>query len=185
MSSAVEIKDGDYLPLAKSEYQDEVEVEENEALLPEPALQRSSGASTKSTCRRYSFRWLIVTYTAGFITCMALQYLFPSLCVGTRMRSPASLALDPRVHASSHAGQRTSQVYPPPAPTNNFPTYFPTNVGHAGKIATGVEAGIIATAPNYPLHTDLPNLVGPSKVPGRKGKQQSKIDIFKLWGNLR
>ena len=180
-------RDGDYLLLAKSEYQHEVEVGEKETLLPEPVLQRTSGAFTKSSCHKYGIRWLVVTYVAGFASCAMLQYLFPSFCLGTQTRRPSDVGSDSRVtaHASSYAGQRTSQVYPPISPTNNLPSYFPTNVGYAGPTFTGVEAGIIATAPRYPLHTDAPNLVGPSKMPGPRGKEKSKIDIFKLWGNLR
>ncbi|KAF8330828.1 phosphoglycerate mutase-like protein [Cantharellus anzutake] len=196
-----------YLPLAKSEYQDEGEVdrefEEILALLPEPAVfqqqqreRHSSSASgkraSKFLCKKYSLKWLVLAYLAGFLSCPILQFFFPSLCLGRPATSePTSRSSsntgtiddddDLNVLASSYAGERTSNVYPPPSPTNNFPSYFPTDVGYPGNFATGVEAGIVATAPSYPVQSGAPNLVGPSTLP--KGKKK-KFDIFRHWGNL-
>ncbi|KAJ7894516.1 phosphoglycerate mutase-like protein [Mycena olivaceomarginata] len=71
--------------------------------------------------------------------------------------------------------------YPPPTPTNAFPSMFPTDVGYAGKTPTGAEPAVVATAPSYPVHTGAPLLVTPDTFSRTKGK---KFDLLTKWGNL-
>lgn len=61
---------------------------------------------------------------------------------------------------------------------------FPTNVGYPGPTPTGAEAGVIATAPSYPIHSGAPHLVGPSEQM-KNGNINASFDVFRHWGNLR
>lgn len=162
--------------------------EEHDALLPEPALTplHKVAATTHSLSTVRSSLHLLFAFTAGIFVCVATQYLFPSLCYHSNIPANCdSIAAEALAH--SYAGSKVAHEYPPPSATNNFPSLFPTDVGYAGPTPTGDEAGLIATAPGYPLHTGAANLLGPSKPPKPKGKSKhgSNFDIFKTWGNLR
>ena len=125
-----------------------------------------------------SFLKLGLTFAAGVAFCGLLQYVVPNLCMGT--------STSPRHDSAVHhnAGDRVSHVYPPPKATNNFPSYFPPDVGYPGPTPTGAEPAVIATAPAYPIHTGAPNLLGPTSGV-LNGAVNSTFDIFKYWGNLR
>ena len=85
---------------------------------------------------------------------------------------------------ATHEPCEKSHQYPPLTPTNIDPTLFPTNVGYPGATPTGAEAGIVATAPSYPMHSGAPHLLGPTEQM-RLGVINTSFDVFRYWGNLR
>ncbi|KAH7889210.1 histidine phosphatase superfamily [Phlebopus sp. FC_14] len=102
----------------------------------------------------------------------------------------ANSALDAIVHAQlgPQAGSPEWHDYPPPSPTNAFPSSFPTDVGYPGPTGPGAEPGIAATAPAYPLHSGTAQLVAPVHFAKGKGKGKSKapakFDLFRSLGTL-
>ncbi|KAH9079225.1 phosphoglycerate mutase-like protein [Lactarius deliciosus] len=68
------------------------------------------------------------------------------------------------VLAPPYVGSTEVHNWPPPSPTNDLPTLFPTNVGHAGVTPTGAEPALVLTAPSYPIHTGAAQLVLPSAL---------------------
>jgi hypothetical protein len=87
------------------------------------------------------------------------------------------------VLAPPYVGSTEVHNWPPPSPTNDFPSLFPTNVGHAGATPTGAEPALIITAPSYPVHTGAAQLVLPSALHAG-GKSTKDFDLLKNWGNL-
>ncbi|KAF8309680.1 phosphoglycerate mutase-like protein [Clavulina sp. PMI_390] len=115
---------------------------------------------------------LLAAFTAGVGVC------FLSLCAAPKVLQSV-LVFAP----SSHAGEPVSDQFPPPRATNKIPSMFPSNVGYGGPTPTGVEAGVVATAPSYPLHTGAPHLLGAVKQV-QDGVVNASFDIFRHWGNL-
>ncbi|KAG8704002.1 hypothetical protein FRC09_003832 [Ceratobasidium sp. 395] len=143
---------------------------ENDALLP------SSGTpppySHVTATPRRNDRWrLLLSFTGGILACIAVQYTASRFCSESGGILPGVI---PGFKANS-------DHFPPSKPTNAIPSLFPTNVGYAGPTPTGVEAGIVATAPAYPQHTGAPGLLLPQKI---KGSSKASFDLFKSWGNL-
>ena len=163
--------------------------DEQQALLPSSIPVESSESSltqSRSCCSKRSFTLtqLVAAFVTGSLACIAVQFA-ASVCSpssSTRTTSGDSV----NVLAPPYVGSTQVHNWPPPSPTNDYPTLFPTNVGHAGVTPTGAEAALIATAPSYPIHTGAPQLVAPASLhPGGTSKGSNKsFDIFKSWGNL-
>ena len=157
---------------------DERETEEQQQLLPSHAAD-SSFSPPPSKGRTFSTPYLLLAFLAGIVICLPLTYIFS----GTSCSSSSSSADDSaHILAPPYVGSTEVHNWPPPSPTNDVPTLFPTNVGHAGATPTGAEAALIITAPSYPIHTGAAQLVLPSPHTG--GKSKKGFDLFKKWGNL-
>ncbi|KAI0638912.1 phosphoglycerate mutase-like protein [Trametes polyzona] len=135
----------------------------------------------------YRLRHVVLAFAAGILSAVVVEFL-----VCSRYTLPF-LIPDPQPSvladfASPDAGSTEVHRFPPPSPTNAFPSLFPTHVGHAGPTPTGAEPALVATAPSYPLHTGAPHLLGPLALnrnsSGSSPKSDSTFDIFKHWGNL-
>ena len=158
------------------------EAQEQEALLSPKAQHADPEAPRKASkcCTVTRGRVThVVSFFAGVVACAIVQYF---LCSG----SSASTKLHPNFIASPDAGSTEVHQYPPASPTNAYPSLFPTSVGYAGPTPTGAEAGLIQTAPAYPLHTGAPHLVSPLSFSSKHNTSSSShhFDIFKHWGNL-
>ncbi|EJD54727.1 phosphoglycerate mutase-like protein [Auricularia subglabra TFB-10046 SS5] len=140
---------------------------------------------------RASWSYVGAAFVAGIISCAVFQYFVGIACqqlpVWRSVHSPARpepAEAFPGMEdlAPEHAGKTVVHHYPPAHPTNSKPEFFPTNVGHAGPTPTGAEAALVATAPAYPMKTEIQNLLGPAAPPetGRK----NGFDMFRYWGNL-
>jgi hypothetical protein len=164
---------------------------EHESLLPSSNTQPVNESLTYAphSCYskpQFSVNHLLIAFVCGTLACFIAQYAIcgPSCFTYHRdaadsTQSPAATHVD--ALASPWAGSTEVHKYPPPNPTNAFPSLFPTSVGYAGKTPTGAEAAVIATAPSYPLHTGAPQLVAPDGLTRGKGKS---FDLFRKWGNL-
>ncbi|KAJ3489520.1 hypothetical protein NLI96_g2067 [Meripilus lineatus] len=119
-----------------------------------------------------------VSFLAGIIACLCVQFLICAVKNSTPIPS--------HVHtlASEHAGSTERHRFPPPKPTNAFPSLFPSDVGYAGPTPTGAEPALVATAPAYPLHTGAPNLLSPTFSSNDNSSKKASFDIFRHWGNL-
>ncbi|KAJ7915401.1 histidine phosphatase superfamily [Mycena leptocephala] len=127
---------------------------------------------------------LLNAFVAGALACFLTQYaICGSSCFFHPKHDnvPTIAAPDVCVLASPWAGSTERHNYPPPTPTNAFPSMFPTDVGYAGKTPTGAEPAVVATAPSYPVHTGAPVLVTPDTFSRTNGK---KFDLLAKWGNL-
>lgn len=149
---------------------------EHSARLPSPHTPSSAG----SFCTRSHFNLLhlSIAFVAGSLACFFGQY---ALC-GPNCFSDLSAAGHDAV-APPYVASTEVHNYPPASPTNAFPSFFPTGVGHAGGTPTGAEPAVIATAPSYPIHSGAAVLVAPASL-GGTGKSKGKYDLFKKWGNL-
>ncbi|KAH9966467.1 phosphoglycerate mutase-like protein [Russula dissimulans] len=155
---------------ADDSYKPEPESEEQQFLLPSsnsdsPARPPSSRLCGVSACCpskgiTFSTLYLILAFIAGSLACF----------------------LPTHVLAPPYVGSTEVHNWPPPTPTNDFPTLFPTDVGHAGATPTGAEPALILTAPSYPVHTGAAQLVLPSTL--HEGSKKKDFDLFKKWGNL-
>ncbi|KAF9516142.1 hypothetical protein BS47DRAFT_1341238 [Hydnum rufescens UP504] len=154
--------------------------EESESLLPEPVSAPShKPLPTLTSSSRFH---VALAFVAGILACLIGQYFFPSLISTAGRGTPCSNRYE--MLSSPYAGSKVAHKYPPASATNDFPSYFPTDVGYAGPTPTGAEPGIIATAPSYPLQNGPQNLLGPSNPSKTIGKGNATFDIFKYWGNL-
>ncbi|CAE6530133.1 unnamed protein product [Rhizoctonia solani] len=143
---------------------------EHDSLLPSSSgssiLDRSTGSTRKCDRRR-----LALSFAGGVLACAAVQYTASLFCDSVptpTLFSPPKFVANP-----GH--------FPPSHPSNAHPSLFPTDVGYPGPTPTGVEPGVVATAPAYPQHTGAPGLLLPQKI---KGKTSGSFDLFKSWGNL-
>ncbi|KDQ12413.1 hypothetical protein BOTBODRAFT_634205 [Botryobasidium botryosum FD-172 SS1] len=129
--------------------------------------------------RRPSTFYILLSFAAGVFACLQVQYISSQLYPQDSRSS---------LNASGQRGGTTEvHAYPPPSPTNAFPSLFPTDVGYPGPIQTGAEPAAIATAPLYALHTGAPHLVVEPSLQHesiKHGKGKDKFDMFKSWGNL-
>jgi hypothetical protein len=165
---------------------------ENEALLAAEAGNLHPGAvpwpsSAKvlgTTFKTSNNLKHLFSFGAGVIFCVACQIVFPSLCFG-KASSTSYLELPDRTLTPTFPGSGVSDRYPPSEPTNAISSYFPPYVGYPGPTPTGVEAGVIATAPQYPIHSGAPNLLAPAQILRTAGTKNLSFDIFRYWGNLR
>ncbi|KAH9927417.1 phosphoglycerate mutase-like protein [Epithele typhae] len=129
---------------------------EFQSLLPHDPEQPLS--PQRPTRRSFHTRHVALAYVAGILSAVLVE-LF--LC--NHLALP--LFPSPAVHR-----------FPPSAPTNAFPSLFPTDVGYAGPTPTGAEPALIATAPAYPLHTGAPHLVSPL-ILTKNASQQSGSSV--------
>lgn len=142
---------------------------ERESLLP---ISSSSTYSPTYAPVRRGDRWRVgASFAGGVLACLAFQYTASHYCSDGLIFSSSV----PKYTAG--AGH-----FPPSRPTNAYPSLFPTDVGYPGPTPTGVEPGVVATAPPYPQHTGAPGLLLPQKIKG--STKDSTFDLFKSWGNL-
>ncbi|KIY71949.1 phosphoglycerate mutase-like protein [Cylindrobasidium torrendii FP15055 ss-10] len=150
----------------------QVEAEDNQEYpMPKPTTKPTNCIATP----HFNALHLLIAFLAGSAGCFVTQYaICGTTCFSQGSSYPESAASV--AFAPPYVGSTTRDAFPPPSPTNAFPSLFPTNVGYAGETPTGAEPALIATAPAQPLHTGAPVLVPP--------KESEKFDIFKKWGNL-
>lgn len=159
-------------------------IAERQALLPSPVVSDSKGPAWKAQARSNGLNiWhLAISFVSGVLACFLTQYAVCGLNCFSDEDSVLSSSSVRQNLAPSWAGSSEIHHFPPPSPTNVFPSLFPTNVGYPGGTPTGAEPGVVATAPSYPLHTAGPaHLVPPHSL--GKGKF-SDSNIFRKWGNL-
>ena len=165
-------------------YKPEPESEEQQSLLPSssrgpPATSRPS-VCCPSKGRAFSTSHLIFAFVAGSLACFLTQFaLFGTACYS----SGASDDNSAHVLAPPYVGSTEVHNWPPATPTNDVPTLFPSDVGHAGATPTGAEPALILTAPSYPVHTGAAQLIVPSTLQDGS-KSKNGFDLFKKWGNL-
>ncbi|PIL29397.1 hypothetical protein GSI_09449 [Ganoderma sinense ZZ0214-1] len=136
--------------------------------LPSPSPRLSSSA-----------RHVLLAYLLGCLSA-SLVPLFSSPLTSL------ILAFSPPIFQSSpvpRPGSTDVHHYPPPSPTNAYPTLFPSDVGYPGPTPTGAEPALVATAPAYPIHTGAPHLL-PPQVLTNHSHSHPDFDIFSHWGNL-
>ncbi|KAG8744057.1 hypothetical protein FRC10_010842 [Ceratobasidium sp. 414] len=141
---------------------------ENDTLLPTSRAPPPYFAATPHRNDRWR---LVLSFTGGILACVAAQYTASRFCSDSKV----SPVIGPPVFKANNGH------FPPSKPTNAIPSLFPTNVGYAGPTPTGIEAGIVATAPSYPQHTGAPGLLLPQKI---KGSSDASFDLLRSWGNL-
>lgn len=161
---------------------------ESQALLPTtavgdpeaitPASKAANPYLLSRTCS-HSCLHVFLAFCAGVVACLAVQVIAPQHWFVSRPLQVNSVDAD---LAPPYVGSTEVHHFPPPSPTNVFPSLFPTNVGHAGGTPTGAEPALIATAPAYPVHTGAPHLVSPSAL--ANSSSGGNFDIFRHWGNL-
>lgn len=174
---------------------------ERESLLPttseaqgQPPSPKSSSPLTAPYSRRqFGLCQLLLAFLAGTFACGITQLVVcgPSCFTGGKptTKSGVSVAANANVNndlAPPWVGSTERHPFPPPSPTNAYPSLFPTSVGYAGGTPTGAEPAVIATAPVYPIHTGAAQLVVPATLgnKGKKGKGTKGFDMFKKWSNL-
>ncbi|KAG6828354.1 hypothetical protein H0H92_008242 [Tricholoma furcatifolium] len=173
---------------------DSFDGQERQSLLPSTSgattdpLPSSKSSNTPRFSRRFSTLHLFLAFLAGLAACGVTQLVFcgPS-CFLPRKSNNGSVAEDNvRVLAPPYVGSSTVHHFPPTSPTNAAPTLFPSDVGYPGGTPTGGEAGVIATAPTYPIHTGAAQLIVPNTLGSKpnKAKGSGDFDLFKKWGNL-
>ncbi|KAG8934951.1 hypothetical protein FRC02_008933 [Tulasnella sp. 418] len=181
-------------PIAHGQYLDDVEraSHEDQALLssadstaydqtqdiskakPYGCCHKSDGVVSRVNVSRVLL-W-VGAFVGGVVATLVVQAVFPA--------RPPVVGYS-RIVSQNQAGNAAASSvrhFPPIKPSNWDPEKFPTNIGFEGPTPTGVEPGLVATAPAYPVHTGAPNLLGPTTIKGSKGKEG--FDIFKHWGNL-
>ena len=159
---------------------------ESDALLSDKSQDTANVVSSPTLPIRsgYKLYHLIAAFFTGALACVLAQYAIAPLCTSSKSTS----SRQEQLLAPPYAGSTEVHPFPPTAPTNAFPSLFPTGVGYAGATPTGAEPAIVVTAPAYPLHTGAPQLVVQSSLGGAKSAGtptgSTKFDIFKKWGNL-
>ncbi|KAI0349614.1 phytase [Trametes cingulata] len=121
------------------------------------------------TTRRERWVWVSVGYVVGLLS---------GLLVLRRPLAPFGYSS----YGAPEAGSTVVDRFPPPSPTNAFPSLFPSDVGHPGPTPTGALPALVLTAPAYPLHSGAPHLLPPVALTNDSSKHP--FDIFRHWGNL-
>ncbi|KAK2460651.1 hypothetical protein APHAL10511_007121 [Amanita phalloides] len=153
-----------------------VDSDEQDALLP------LSSPSTRNT--QFKTLHLTAAFFAGILTCFVAQYSLCGLRCFNSNAVESSASVKAHLFAPPYVGSSEIHAYPPPSPTNLYPSLFPTNVGYAGATPTGAEPAIIATAPHYPMHSGAAQLVIPQALRQKKHHKHTNFDLLKHWGNL-
>lgn len=180
-----------------TEYKETYEADtEREALLPgtntteEPQPPAAKVWSPVTACSQlkphFAFRHLVLAFLAGGLASLLTQVAFCGTDCFSRTGSGSLSASGSGEYndlVPPYVGSTEVHHFPPTAPTNAFPSMFPSNIGHAGPTPTGAEPAIIATAPSYPLHTGAAQLVPPPSTV-KSGSKKGGFDLFRLWGNL-
>jgi hypothetical protein len=163
-------------------------------LLPNtPSHETPNGSSFESSSvyqqKQSGFLHFTLGCLVGITACLMAQVVWGShhylpgkhtICIDTT----GSMGSDNKASlAPPYVGSTVHEPFPPSTPTNVFPSLFPTDVGYAGRIATGAQPAIIATAPSYPIQSGAAQLVEPDTL-GRHHKGSQGFDIFKNWGTL-
>ncbi|KAF5386547.1 hypothetical protein D9757_005881 [Collybiopsis confluens] len=150
--------------------------EERKALLP--AFDKPKEVPSQL---KFSSLHLSSAFVGGIIGCLLFQYTFchPSTPFYGDIANP-------QTSIGSVLESTLVEPFPPSSPSNAFPSMFPSDVGYAGGTPTGAEPALIATAPEYPVHTGGAQLVQPLNTKKGKGKKnkEKEWDLFKHWGNL-
>lgn len=163
---------------------------ERELLLSEENGQPRSPKAAPYHRSQFGLCHLLVAFLAGTLACGLTQLVVcgPSCFTGrnTTTKTAGFSAASNNELAPPWVGSTERHPFPPPSPTNAYPSLFPTNVGYAGGTPTGAEAAVIATAPVYPIHTGAAQLVVPATLgdKGNKNGGDKDFDMFKKWGNL-
>ncbi|TFK67148.1 phosphoglycerate mutase-like protein [Pluteus cervinus] len=167
---------------------------EQEALLPASHKDDEDAISTPKDSRkshifsdvkvpRFDYTHVGLAFVAGILSLFLVQLgICGTHCFSASQSGGTKITLGADILAAPDAGSTSVDQFPPPSPTNAYPSLFPTNVGYPGGTATGAEPGSIQTAPAYPVHSGAPHL----SVPAGSGGSQKGLgsDLFKLWGNL-
>ncbi|KAI1790015.1 phytase [Ganoderma leucocontextum] len=128
--------------------------------------------------RSFSARHVLLAYALGCLSATLFPLFLPPLTSSLHSIPPA------RSQPSAFPRpQRSTSIhhYPPPSPTNAFPSLFPSDVGYPGPTPTGAEPALVATAPSYPIHTGASHLLPPQVLTNHT---HPAFNIFSHWGNL-
>jgi Histidine phosphatase superfamily (branch 2) len=164
---------------------------------PAPQLQRRQCCKPKRPLKPYLVS--LVSFLAGGSAVLLVQFLRENCFFPPHPSTSTSHAYTGRPDlldvangdddfAPPYVGSTEIHHYPPPSPTNDFPSLFPTEVGNPGPTGTGAEPALVQTAPVYPKQSGAPLLVSPR--PNSKDNANNdvggdgKFDMFKSWGNL-
>lgn len=163
---------------------------ERAALLPndiEKSEELAVVPNTSCSRPRFTSLHLSLAFVGGILACFVGQYAFCGTdCFSPPYSDGGSAAQVQANVVPTHVGSTERHNFPPPSPTNAYPTLFPSDVGYPGGTPTGAEAALIITAPAYPLHTGAAHLVVPqSMVKGNNPETKTKkFSLLKSWGNL-
>jgi hypothetical protein len=167
---------------------------EGRTLLPNTSSNKTPDVSPFESSPVYpqnksGFLQVALGFLVGITACLIVQVVWGShhyflgrhtTCVDTT----GSMGLDNKaLLAPPYVGSTVREPFPPSTPTNVFPSLFPTDLGYAGKVATGAQPAIVATAPSYPIQSGAAQLVEPDTL-GRHHEGSHRFDIFKKWGTL-
>jgi hypothetical protein len=173
---------------------------EKEALIPQHRRQECSphqSRPSQSRCQARTCRTtlsLVASFVLGVLLTTLVQRFCPTCVlfvspIQSTTKSQVSPTLD--ALADPSAGSTTHHPFPPPSPTLAPTSLFPTNVGYAGGTPTGGEPFLLGTAPSYPSHSAVPNLIPPPALSGSSGKdarlpgeEKSSFNLFRSFGNL-
>ena len=166
-----------------SEYDVEaVECSEGDVLLPPSGAHVPVPPGARP---RFGALHLIGAYFAGLLTCILAYSISGSQCSsGSPVENTKLINALLMDQAAPYAGSSEVHLYPPPSPTNVYPSLFPTNVGYEGPSPTGAEPALVVTAPYYPMHTGAAELVVPKTFAPKKHGKHTNFDLLKHWGNL-
>lgn len=134
-----------------------------------PAGDYALEPATRSTRGTFSSWRIVLAYAAGLFSAFALRFVF-------FLSHPP-----PDLFTPFPPGSTEVHRYPPPSPSNVFPSLFPSNVGHAGPTPTGAEPALVATAPSLPIHSGAAHLLAPQTLANHS---EQPFDVFQNWGNL-
>ena len=172
--------DGQILPFSyfttplNSIMRDKIEVEARDldgSLLPtlgtKPQIQFPYSAGTSP--QRYTFGVLhiFLAFILGIFISQTTICRTNCLTKTCKLQTSEQDAIS--MFAPPIVGSTSVHHFPPPSPTNAYPSLFPSNVGHGGETATGGEPAVAATAPAHAaLHTgQCSNLRGPKLLDGK------------------
>ncbi|KAK0445721.1 hypothetical protein EV421DRAFT_286274 [Armillaria borealis] len=96
---------------------------------------------------------LAIAFLAGSLGCFFAQYaICGTTCFSGRWGQwcDGRPTTDAIALAPPYVGSTERDIFPPPTPTNVFPSLFPTDVGYAGGTPTGVEPAVDSDGPVVP-----------------------------------
>ncbi|EIW53780.1 phosphoglycerate mutase-like protein [Trametes versicolor FP-101664 SS1] len=143
-----------------------------------PAGDYALEPATRSTRGTFSSWRIVLAYAAGLFSAFALRFVF-------FLSHPP-----PDLFAPFPPGSTDVHRYPPPSPSNVFPSLFPSDIGHAGPTPTGAEPALVATAPSLPIHSGAAHLLAPQTLANHSLRKtpfydsEQPFDVFQHWGNL-
>jgi hypothetical protein len=179
-------------PSGSEEYKsyDTSDASEHHALLPSPNKHEHRESPSRSDTSfhapskfRFTILRLVFAFLGGVIATLLAQYAVLGSSCCPRASSPPGHKTE-NVLAPTYVGSTERHHFPPPSPTNAFPSLFPSDVGYAGPTPTGAEPALVVTAPSYPIHSGAAQLVVPTSLTKEKGGNKDNFDLLKYWGNL-